>query len=122
MNSNDPPASLPPAEPRQSLPELNTKLLTDDEVTQLLRDIELCAQITEIIPKFVARGHVPDTGGITLEEARQLLSTRALRGLQIRYRYENADWWDTLMLVQNQFRLVRIRHDFSTETTPSADP
>ena len=114
MNSNDSfPAPSDNGTAPLKLPELNTKLLNDDEVTQLLRDIELCAEITAIIPKFAERGHVPETAAITLAEARTLLSARAVRGLQIRYRYENADWWDTLMLARDSFRLVRIRHDFS---------
>lgn len=101
------------------LPDLNMTLLDAPQVDQLFRDIELCAQITEIIPKFAARGYVPDTAAVTLPQARELLAARAVRGLQLRYRYEGADWWDTLMLVGNQFRLVRIRHSFSTETTPT---
>ncbi|MCI0537790.1 MAG: hypothetical protein L0Z50_21460 [Verrucomicrobiales bacterium] len=97
------------------LPELTTAMLDAAQVEQLLRDIELCGQIIEIIPKFAARGHAPDTS-VTLSQARELLAARAIRGLQLRYRFENADWWDTVMLVGDQFRLVRIRHDFTART------
>lgn len=103
----------PPAEePALKLPDLNTTLLDAGQVEQLLRDIELCAQLTEILPKYAAREHVPDAAVLTLDQARELLATRAVRGLQLRYRHEGADWWDTLMLVGDRFRLVRIRHDF----------
>ncbi|MCF7763896.1 MAG: hypothetical protein K9N62_09500 [Verrucomicrobia bacterium] len=95
------------------LPDLNMTLLGADQVEQLFRDIEACTQITEIIPKFAARGHVSDTASITMVQARELLASRAVRGIQFRYRYEDADWWDTLMLLGDQFRLVRIRHDFT---------
>ena len=95
------------------MPELNTGLLDLAQVEQLLGDIEACAQITEIIPKHGARSQVSETAGITLGDARQLLRERSIRGLQLRYRYEGADWWDTLMVAGEQFRLVRIRHDFS---------
>ena len=124
MNSNNPfPAPSDNGTAPLKLPELNTKLLNDDEVAQLLRDIELCAEITEIIPKFIAQGHVPETAAITLAEARALLGARAVRGLQIRYRYQCVDWWDTLMLVRDSFRLVRIRHDFSEKAiSPDAVP
>lgn len=111
MNSETP-IPPPPQEPPLKLPDLNMALLDAAQVEQLLRDIEACAQITEIIPKFAARGQVPDTASVTLAQARELLVARAVRGLQLRYRYENADWWDTLMLAGDQFRLVRIRHDF----------
>jgi hypothetical protein len=113
MNSDTPTA--PPADenPSPPLPDLNTTLLDAAQLEQLLRDIELCAQIDEIIPKFAARGHVPDTASVSLAQARELLVARAIRGLQLRYRYQGADWWDTLMLAGDRFRLVRIRHDFT---------
>lgn len=114
MNPN-PEAPVPPPPPEDAplkLPDLNMTLLDADQIEQLFRDIEQCAQITEIIPKYAERGHVPDSAGVTLAEARQLLANRSVRGLQIRYRYDGADWWDTLMLTGGQFRLVRIRHDF----------
>ncbi len=112
MNSETPAPSPAGEETPLKLPDLNMTLLDTAQVEQLLRDIELCAEITEIIPKFAARGHVPDTAAVTLAEARQLLASRTVRGLQLRYRYEDADWWDTLMIVGDQFRLVRIRHEF----------
>jgi len=108
----------PPGDAPLKLPELNTTELDAAQLEQLLCDIEVCTQITEIIPKYVTRGHVPDAAGVTLAQARELLATRAVRGLQLRYRYENADWWDTLMVVGDQFRLVRIRHDFSADANP----
>ena len=115
MNSETP-IPPPPQEPPLKLPDLNMTLLDAAQVEQLLRDIELCAQVTEIIPKFAARGHVPDAANVTLAQARELLAARAVRGLQLRYRYEDADWWDTLMLVGDRFRLVRIRHLFDGAT------
>lgn len=119
MNSDAEPSFPPPPpdEPPAKLPELNMTLLDATQVEQLLHDIEACTQITEIIPKYAARGHVPDAANVSLAQARELLAARAVRGLQLRYRYENADWWDTLMLVGEQFRLVRIRHDFSIPGT-----
>ena len=116
MNSETPAA--PPADenPAPPLPDLNTTLLDAAQLEQLLRDIELCAQISEIIPKFAARGHVPDAASLSLTQARQLLATRAVRGLQLRYLYEGAEWWDTVMLVGDRFRVVRIRHDFTDAT------
>ncbi len=125
MNSEMPIRPPPPEEAPLKLPDLNVTLLDADQVEQLFRDIELCAQIIEIIPKFAARGHVSDTTTVTLAQARELLATRAVRGLQIRYRYEDAEWWNTLMLAGDQFRLVRIRHEFPDETaspTAATDP
>jgi len=36
-----------------------------------------------------------------------------VRGLQIRYRHEDAEWWDTLMNQGERWRLVRIRHEWA---------
>ena len=94
------------------LPDLNQATLDWPGVEALLRDIETCAQVTEIIPKAAAQGYVNDQQALTLEDARRLLEERAVRGLQIRYRYDNADWWDTVMVLTNGWRLVRIKHDF----------
>lgn len=120
-----PAPAIPPPAPEgapPTLPELNDTLLDAAEVEQLLRDIELCAEVTGVIPKFAARDRIPDTAGITLAQARQLLTRRAVRALQLRYRYEDADWWDTLMLLGDQFRLVRIRHDFTADEGAGCEP
>lgn len=97
------------------LPDLNQATLDWPGVETLLRDIEACTEITEIIPKFAAQGYVAESGAVTLDVARRMLSERTVRGLQIRYRYEGAEWWDTLMIVGLQYRLVRIRHDFGQQ-------
>jgi hypothetical protein len=94
-----------------SLPVLHTTVLNTAQVETLLRDIEACTELVDILPKYAAQGHVPDRAGVTLAEARTLLASRAVRGLQLRYRYEGADWWDTLMLAGDRYRVVRIRHD-----------
>ncbi len=101
--------SIPP-----ELPALHTTMLDFAQVEQLLTDIELCTQLQEIVPKYAAQGQVPETAQVTLAQARELLSARAVRGLQLRYRYEGADWWDTVMVLGEQFRVVRIRHEFGT--------
>lgn len=107
---------IPPADVNAppKLPDLNQATLDWPGVEALLRDIATCTQVTEIIPKAVAQGYVTDGVALTLADARCLLEERAVRGLQIRYRYEGADWWDTLMVLPEGWRLVRIRHDFSS--------
>lgn len=95
------------------LPELHSSTLDDAQVAQLLADIEACTELTEILPKFAAQQYVPEAAAVTLAQAREWLATRAVRGLQLRYRYDGADWWDTLMQDGNRYRIVRIRHDFA---------
>ncbi len=122
MNSEEITPAPSPSGEQQKLPDLNTTILNIGEVEQLLSDIEQFAQVTEIIPKFAARDHVQDTSSITVQQARELLASRGVRGLQLRYRYENADWWDTLMVSGDRFRVVRIRHDFDLNERPSDLP
>jgi hypothetical protein len=102
------PEPTPPA-----LPELHTTLLDLSQVAQLLADIEACTELVEILPKYGPQVQVPDSAGMTLTEARTLLAARSVRGLQLRYRFDGADWWDTLMVAGEHFRVVRIRHDFA---------
>jgi len=33
-------------------------------------------------------------------------------GMQIKYLYEGLEWWDTLMWVGENIRLIRIAHDW----------
>lgn len=96
------------------LPALHNAMLDMAQVEQLLSDIETCTQLVEILPKYAAQGYVSDRAGVTLAEARTLLANRAVRGLQLRYRYDGGDWWDTLMLAGDRFRVVRIQHDSGT--------
>jgi len=107
--------SEPPAIP--PLPELQQATFDAAELENLLRDIAACARLTEVIPKYAATGCVTEAPTLTLEDGRRLLLEGAARAVQFRYRYEDADWWDTVMaLPGGQFRLVRIRHDF--DSTP----
>jgi hypothetical protein len=102
----------PAHEPAAPLPELRSATLDLAEVERLLNDIELCTELTEIIPKHGPQDHVPADARLTLADARAMLRARTVRGLQLRYRHADADWWDTLMLTGDTFRLVRIRHEF----------
>lgn len=103
MNTENSPATL--------LPDLHQATIDSATLDQLFRDIQEHADVTDVIPKFTQRGYVPE-GPISLEEARKLLHSQSARGVQIRYRYEGSDWWDTIMTATPGYRLVRIRHEF----------
>lgn len=98
------------------LPELHGGLLAQEEVERLLADIENCGELLAIIPKYGTRDYVPEQVALTLADARAVLAARSVRGLQLRYRHVGAEWWDTLMVVGEKFRLVRIRHDWAAPT------
>ena len=94
-----------------SLPDMQQAILDPSTLTQLFRDIELCGERIEVIPKYSAEGYIP-AGLITMGEGCALLASGKLRGLQLRYHYDGYDWWDTLMKTPQGIRLVRIRHEF----------
>ena len=97
------------------LPDLLQAQFDAAELQTLLHDIDACAQITEIIPKFSATGHVPGDTALTLDDGRRHLLDGSARAVQFRYRFEGADWWDTIMaLPDGLFRLVRIQHHFDS--------
>ncbi|QIF04394.1 hypothetical protein [Roseimicrobium sp. ORNL1] len=102
-NSN---ADTPP------LPELHGGMLTEATLAQLFDDYHNCTVVTEIIPKYGPQNHVPEKSTLTLAQAQDLLQTRGVRAMQVRYRFDSGEWWDTIMVLPEGFRLVRIRHDF----------
>jgi hypothetical protein len=94
------------------LPELHGGMLTEETLAQLFDDYSKCTVVTEIIPKHAAQSHVPEQSHLTLAHAQELLRTRGVRAMQVRYRFDDGEWWDTIMVLPKGFRLVRIRHDF----------
>ena len=88
-----------------TLPPLYDALLDDATVERLLDDVASCTELVEVIPKHADQRYASNNT-ITLDTARRLLRQRSLLGLQLRYRYENADWWDTLMVTPQGTRLV----------------
>ncbi len=97
--------------PELPLPALHQAVLDAADLEALLRDIEQCAELLAVLPKQAATEQIGDPARLTLADARDLLARRTVRGLQIRYRHDGAEWWDTLMQVSAGWRLVRIRHE-----------
>lgn len=94
-------------------PELHQSEVDEATIRQLFADVANHAELIEIIPKH-GPGYVQENPAQpTLAQALDLILSRALRGLQLRYRYAGKTWWDTLMpLPGGLFRIVRIEHDF----------
>ena len=102
--------------PDDDLPELHESVLDPDTVHQLVHDISSLTEILEIIPKGASDKYVADPttqkNGMDIELGRDLLLAGQIRGLQIRYRHNSAQWWDTLIALPEGFKIVRIQHNF----------
>lgn len=96
------------------LPDLHQSDVDEATLRQLFTDVGTHTEIIEIIPKH-APGYVAENPEpLQLDEAFQLLVSRSVLGLQLRYRHLGTTWWDTLIpLPGGLFRIVRIEHDFS---------
>jgi hypothetical protein len=75
---------------------------------QLFADLGTAAEVLSVQGKAGAGRHASPEP-LTLETARDQLASGALRGVQLRYRYDGSEWADTLLRVAGGFRLVRCR-------------
>lgn len=95
------------------LPDLHEALLDDATLAQLFFDLEAAAEVIDVRLKGQAEARA-DEGVVTLRTARAGLESNAVQGVQIRYRFAGAEWWDTLIRTPSGVRLVRIRPDLPT--------
>jgi hypothetical protein len=95
------------------LPPMREAVLTADDVLQLFADIE--AHGTDVLLMQRASRTANATASRvqsseSLNVAKKALLSGEARRLQIRYRWENASWIDTLETRPDGYRLVRITH------------
>ncbi len=95
------------------LPALQQTVLDVPTLAALFRDLAHCTQILAVLPKGAPQAYAAEKA-ISLDAAREGLASGAFRGVQIRYRYENQDWCDTLLATASGVRLVRISLDEAT--------
>ena len=91
----------------EPLPTLHHGQLSPEQVGELFNQLARFATIDGVCvkggPQAYTTGEGPD-----LATAAQLVQTRSVRGVQIRYRYAGEAWFDTLMILPEGVRLVRI--------------
>lgn len=90
--------------------ELNRAELDAATLTALFADIAACTTVNDVQIKGGIGEHAR-SGAATLEDACRLVQERQVRGVQIRYRYQDQDWCDTLLVTPRGVRLVRIGGD-----------
>lgn len=93
------------------LPPLREAMLTDAEVACLLEDIQKYGSDVQLMQKrsaVNARANVATTPNVTA--AKELFLNRVVDRLQIRYRWQDSLWIDTLGRQGPNSRLVRVAH------------
>ena len=92
------------------LPPMREAVITHDQVVALFNDIGQLATDVMMMQRMtgVRRANV-DTAR-NLEQAQSALLSGSIQRIQIRYRWKNSLWIDTLKSDANEFHLVRIAH------------
>lgn len=95
------------------LPPLREAVLSKDQVGQLFDDIEIYAShilLMQRSPRAQRATATRTTTNEQLQTARDSLLSGGIYRVQIRYRWQDSDWIDTLESRAEGFRLVRIVH------------
>jgi hypothetical protein len=97
------------AEPAAPAPELFETVLQPDEIDAYLADLAACA---EDVTVTLRHGRLPlpqaDARHLDLPAAIRRLRDGEATGMQVRYRFDHLAWCDTLTLVPQGMRLVRL--------------
>ncbi len=99
------------------LPPMREALLTREDVNDLFADISLLGTDILLMQRSARASRTAQatasraTSKEQLTSAREALLSGTIARIQIRYRWENASWIDTLETRQDGFRLVRISHE-----------
>lgn len=100
---------LPRPETMNSLSEdveLYQSELSPEQLAALQIDLTELTEILATLPKGGSLEMAPNTT-LPLDEGIAQLTCGAIHGLQIRYRYDGDEWWDTLLRTPRGVRLVR---------------
>lgn len=89
------------------LPPLQNQAIDAATLDRLFDDIATYADQVEITAKQ-RPGTYSETAKLTPAAALELLRARAVRGVQIRYRWDGKHWMDTLIVDPAGWRIVRI--------------
>ncbi|MCO4746967.1 MAG: hypothetical protein KC912_19370 [Proteobacteria bacterium] len=95
-------------EPEFQLPELQDTMLDAGTLQQLVHDLTTCTTVLDVLLKGGPMART-DAKRVSLADAVDQLQAGAVFGVQVRYRWEEAEWRDTLMRTPGGIRLVRMR-------------
>jgi hypothetical protein len=90
------------------LPPTQQAVLDAATVECLFRDIGACTEVLSLSLRCRGQRRGGEFTG-TLDDARGAFVDGTAQGIQIRYRHQGEEWWDTLMRISGEVRLVRMR-------------
>jgi hypothetical protein len=96
------------------LPPLREAVLSEEQVRQLFADIEAFASEILLMQRLAGSARATPSATSATEQlgtAQQRLLAGAIARVQIRYRWDDSHWIDTLERRDSGIRLVRIAHD-----------
>jgi len=99
------------AAPAPDLPLLYDAVLDVNALEELFDDLAGCTELVSVMVKGVGRP-MAKAATLTIEESRRLLMEAGISAVQVRYRFNDCEWCDTIMKQQSGYRLVRMRHAF----------
>lgn len=94
----------------RELAPLHEADLDHPTVEALFADIGGLCRLLEVQPRGSFREFARGSS-LPLGEARDQLLAGEIAGVQLRYEYDGAQWWDTVLATPAGWRLVRIRHE-----------
>ena len=89
-------------------PPLYDVILDPETVAQLFFDVGHAAELLGITLKTAGARRSVHAATCSLDEAYRALV--AGTGVQLRYRFGNEEWWDTLLHAPTGIRLIRVSH------------
>ncbi|MBL9082678.1 MAG: hypothetical protein JNK76_12770 [Planctomycetales bacterium] len=95
------------------LPPMREALLSPEQIRELFADIETHAVDILLMQRSPGAARASASRATTtgqLAAARDSLLAGTVPRIQLRYRWDNTDWIDTLENRDTEFRLVRIAH------------
>ena len=95
-------------EPEFELPELQDTILDPGTLQQLVHDLTTCTEVQDVLLKGGPMART-NAKSVSLADAVEQLQAGGVFGVQVRYRWEEAEWRDTLMRTPSGIRLVRMR-------------
>jgi hypothetical protein len=91
-----------------AMPEVFDGHMTRGQIAEYFGDLAAFSQVLDIMVKDRARSF-GSTRVLSLAQAKELVENRMIRAVQLRYRFENREWRDTLLVDGDTYRLVRMK-------------